>query len=226
MTDVTVYFDFVSPYAFLALTQLGGFAAEHGVRFRVRPVVYAALLGHHGLVGPAETEAKRRYTFFDASRSAALLGVTLVGPPAHPFRSLEALRAACLFDESGRAPALVAAIGSAAWSAGRDITDVGVLADVVATAGFDATDLAVRIAAPEIKERLKAHTAAAIAQGVFGVPTFVLDDEIFWGHDRMAHLASRIAGRLPNVTAAAEAILARPRGADRPGVAERLSRRE
>ena len=91
MTTVAFYLDFVSPYTYFALTQARRFESDHGVRFDVRPVVYAKLLDAAGLVGPAEREAKRRYTFADVLRSAHRLGVPLVGPPAHPFRSLEAL---------------------------------------------------------------------------------------------------------------------------------------
>ena len=69
-----------------------GFAAEHGIRWEMRPIVYAALLDAHGLVGPAETPAKRRYTFHDVVRTARHLGLRFEGPPTHPFRSLEALR--------------------------------------------------------------------------------------------------------------------------------------
>lgn len=221
MRDVTLFFDFVSPYVHLALIQLEAFEREQGVRIVPRPAVYAALLEHHGLVGPAESPAKRRYTFVDVGRSAELLGVPLVGPPAHPFRSLEALRVVCIHEGSPRLLELVVSLSRACWAEGRDLTDAGVLQDAVARVGLDATELASRVASAEIKERLRASTAAAIDAGAFGVPTFVLEGEVFWGSDRLAHLAARLTGRLPDVRDRAEVILARPRGADRPAVAAR-----
>jgi 2-hydroxychromene-2-carboxylate isomerase len=213
VTTVSFYLDFVSPYSYLALTQARRFERDHAVRFDVRPVVYAKLLDAAGLVGPAERESKRRYTFIDVVRGAHRLGVPLAGPPAHPFRSLEALRALTLWRQHDRALDLAVALSTAAWGQGRDLTDLAVIADVVAAAGFDPAELATRIASGEVKQALAGETAAAIDAGVFGVPTFVVGAEMFWGQDRMSYLAEHLEGKLPSVTAAP--LLSRPRGADR-----------
>lgn len=215
MKTVAFYFDFVSPYSYLALTQARRFQSEHGVRFDVRPVVYAKLLDANGLVGPAEREAKRRYTFADIVRVAHRLGVPLVGPPAHPFRSLEALRALTLWREDERALDLAVALSSACWGEGRDLTQLPVIEAVVSAAGFDAGRLAERISDARIKQALVDATAVAVDTGVFGVPTFVADGEMFWGQDRMADLAAFLAGDLPAATTIASSMLERPRGADR-----------
>jgi 2-hydroxychromene-2-carboxylate isomerase len=215
MTVVALHFDFVSPYSWLALVQAEAFAAEHGIRWDLRPVVYAALLDAHGLVGPVEVPAKRRYTFRDVARCAHRAGRKLTGPPQHPFRSLEALRAMHLFREDPEAPRLAAQLADACWGDGRPLTDPGVLADVVSAVGLDAGGLAERSAAPDVKQGLRRATEEAVAMGVFGVPTFVHDGELFWGHDRMPHLAARIRGELPPADDLARAILARPRGAER-----------
>lgn len=219
---VRVYFDFVSPYSYLALTRLAAFGARYGVRWEPAPVFYAALLDANQLVGPAETSAKRRYTLNDVLRAAALQDTPLVGPPAHPFRSLEALRVATLFAGDPRALDLSVALSTACWAEGRDLTDWDVLAEVVERVGIDAAGanadtLATRASAPAVKRALQERTAAAIEAGVFGVPTFELDGELFWGHDRLEHLAARIEGRLPDLSARSAVLEARPRGSDRPG---------
>jgi 2-hydroxychromene-2-carboxylate isomerase len=95
-----------------------------------------------------------------------------------------------------------------------------VLADIVRGVGLGSSrmrpeDLAARASAPAVKEALQQRTADAIAAGVFGVPTFELDGELFWGHDRLDHLAARLEGRLPDLTARAAILEARPRAADR-----------
>jgi 2-hydroxychromene-2-carboxylate isomerase len=213
---VRVYFDFVSPYSYLALTQLGAFGARHGVAWEPLPVFYAALLDASHLVGPAESLVKRRYTLTDVLRAAELLGVPLAGPPAHPFRSLEALRVATLFGDDPRALELDVALATACWAEGRDLTDWETLASIVEHAGFDAADLEARASAPAVKAALRDRTASAIEAGVFGVPTFALDGELFWGHDRMEHLAARLEGRLPELAARATVLERRPRGSDRP----------
>jgi 2-hydroxychromene-2-carboxylate isomerase len=214
---VRVYFDFVSPYSYLALTRLEAFGARYDVAWEPAPVFYAALLDANSLIGPAETLVKRRYTLTDVLRAAELLGVPLVGPPAHPFRSLEALRVATLFANDSRALDLSVALSTACWAEGRDLTDWRVLAAVVGRTGLDAAGLEARASAPEVKRALQERTAAAIGSGVFGVPTFELDGELFWGHDRLEHLAARLDGRLPDLSARAAILENRPRGSDRPG---------
>jgi len=214
---VDLYVDFISPYAWLALMRAASFQERHGVRFEMRPVVYAALLDHHRLVGPGEVEGKRRYTFEDVARCALREGLRLAGPPAHPFRSLEALRVYFLYRSDPGAVALAAALADACWGEGRDLTDPEVLAHVVAGQGLDAGDLMERIADPAVKQGLRSLTEEAIAEGVFGVPTFVHAGELFWGHDRMEHLAERLAGSLPSGAEAGRAIAARRGSARRRG---------
>lgn len=158
-----------------------GFAAERDVAWEIRPVLYAALLDAADLVGPAESPVKRRYTVRDVARSAALLGVPLVGPPAHPFRSLEALRATTLFLDEPHTLALAVALARAAWGEGRDLTRIETIAEVIAATGLDASDLADRIATPAAKAEVRRLTGDAIEGGVFGVPTFGLDGELFGG---------------------------------------------
>ena len=214
---VRFYFDFVSPYSWIALMGAGAFARKHRVRWDLRPIVYAKLLDAHGLTGPGEVTARRRYLFADVVRSAAAAGLEVAGPPSHPFRSLEALRVFCLYRDDPGALPLAAAIADAAWGAGRDLTDGTVLEGVVRDAGFDADHLADRIAAPEVKSALRDLTGEAIDAGLFGVPTFALDDELFWGQDRMSQLAGRMAGRIGDPGPRAAELSRRPRGADRPG---------
>lgn len=238
---VELYFDFVSPYSYLALMQAEAFGRRHGVEWDLRPVVYGVLLDRTGLVGPAEVDVKRRYTMLDIARSAAILGVPMVGPPAHPFRSLEALRTVCLFRDEPAALQLTVALARAAWGEGRDLESVGVIAEVVAEVGLGGEgpgagaedgddpgagrdgpgsgveDVAERLAADEVKERLRQLTEEALAAGVFGVPTFRLDGELYWGHDRMPHLALRLDGTAPALPGRVERMLARPRAADRRG---------
>ena len=207
--------DFVSPYTWLALMQAERFALEHGIQWEVRPVVYAALLDAHRLVGPAETPAKRRYTFLDVARSAHRLGLRFTGAPQHPFRSLEALRTLFVFRRDPRAIHLAVKLSDACWGDGRSLTDPEVIRGVVAGVGFETADLAQRISSEETKRGLRELTEEAVALGVFGVPTFVWDGELFWGHDRMDLLAARLAGRTPPARDLIGDVLERPRGADR-----------
>ena len=216
MRSVDFYFDFISPYSWFALVAAEDFAVEHGVEFRLRPVVFAVLLDATGLIGPAEVRSKRTYTIVDVYRTAQSLGLKLVGPPAHPFRSLEALRLVTSELHGSRAFPLALALARGCWEGGRDLTDMGVLTDVAAQVGIDTTDLEKRIASPDVKAALRATTADALHAGVFGVPTFACGPELFWGHDRMPQLADLLrTGRKPIEPSLIQRMLNRPRGADR-----------
>ena len=211
MRDVILYFDFVSPYSWLGLECARGFAEEHGVRWDLRPIVYAKLLEANGLLGPAETDAKRRYTFFDVVRCARRLGLRVQGPPAHPFRSLDALRVATLFRTEAQALDVVVGLAHACWADGRELGDPGVLAEVVESVGLDPARLQARTQDAAVKNELRRLTDGALELGVFGVPSFVLDGEIFWGHDRLDYLAERLADPSRPSDAVADRLLARPR---------------
>lgn len=215
VTEVRFYFDFLSPYSWLALMQAPEFSTAHAVTWDLRPVVFGKLLDAHGLTGPGEVEVRRQVMGRDIARCAALLGLPFRGPPAHPFRSLEALRTACLFRESPHLLDLCIALSHAAWGEGRDLADVEVIAAIVTACGLDAHRLPERLQDPSLKDQLRRQTQQAIDQGVFGVPSFVYRDEIFWGQDRMPHLAARIEGRLPTSEETVRDYLARPRALDR-----------
>jgi 2-hydroxychromene-2-carboxylate isomerase len=215
MNAVTLYLDFVSPYVYLALTQLADFGRAHNVRWKLRPVVYGVLLDTTGLVGPVETTAKRDYTFRDVGRAAALLGVPLVGPPAHPFRSLESLRLLAAWQDAPQALTLAGEIAAAAWGQGRDLTSLTTLGEIADCAGLDGATAAALVADAAVRTTLRENTAGAVARGVFGVPTFEYTGELFWGHDRLAHLAARLDGRLAADAGETGALLRRPRGVDR-----------
>jgi 2-hydroxychromene-2-carboxylate isomerase len=212
---VRLWFDFISPYSYLALTQAESFAAGHGVRWIVRPIFYAAILDATGRTGPAEIPIQRAYTLRDILRAAELLGVPLTGPPAHPFRSLHALRAAALVQDDPRALELAVALSRAAWGEKRNLEDPAVIAEVASGVGFDGAGLAARAGSDEAKALLRKNTEEALAAGLCGVPTFEWQGELFWGHDRLDHLAARLAGRIGSPEPRAVALDAMPRGADR-----------
>lgn len=219
MRRVELYFDFISPYSWLAIAHAEEFATRHGIAFDLRPVVYAAILNATGLTGPAEQPAKRRYFFVDVHRAARASGLHLAGPPAHPFRSLDALRlVTSQLDAPERALRLTVAVAKACWEGGRDIADWRTLAALASECGLAAGGIEALANAPQTKLALRTATDAALRNGVFGVPTFRYEGELFWGFDRMDALADVLAGRCPTTpVAAVQQLLDRPRAVDRRG---------
>jgi 2-hydroxychromene-2-carboxylate isomerase len=168
------YFDFISPYAWFGLHELRRLPASLAVHHR--PLLFAGLLNHWGQKGPAEIPPKRLWTFRACVWWAETHGIDFRPPAAHPFNPLPYLRLALAAE--AKAPD-IERIFRALWTTGADPRDPGLLQDL-------ARDLSVDPAAtedPAIKEQLRAHTDAALASGVFGVPSLVIDGEVFWGAD-------------------------------------------
>ena len=217
-TAVRFFFDFLSPYSSLALLRAAAFGERHAIEWHLRPVPFGAILSAHGLRGAGEIPVKRTYVTADVIRIAEADGLEFPGPPEHPFLSLNALRVAMLFLDDPRALELCAAMARTCWVEGRPLTDMSVCADVVRGIGLDPSDLETRIADRALKQRLRSHSEEAIALGVFGVPTFALEDgELFYGQDRMEHLALRTSGAIGSPLERARRMDERPLGFRREG---------
>ncbi len=193
---IRFFFDYVSPYAYLASTRIAALAARHGADVERVPVLFAGLLEAHGTRGPAEVPARRRYLIRDVARLARAFGVPFELPPAHPFNPLLALRVSSLSMPEPQRAVLVDGLFAAAWVNGRDLADPAVVADVAASAGLPggALDAA---AGSDAKAALRARTAEAVALGVFGVPSMIVGTELFWGCDSLPHLARHLDGEAP-----------------------------
>jgi 2-hydroxychromene-2-carboxylate isomerase len=170
------YFDILSPFAYLQWKSRERLAGR--VQLRPIPVVLGALLNHYEQKGPAEIPPKRWHTYRYCQWRAAKLGVEMRFPPAHPFNPIAPLR---LIVALGAGEAVVDAMFDAAFAHGQDVSDPAILAAI--GAGFGVHDVAEAIGRPEVKQRLRENTDAAIAAGVFGVPSIIAGPEIFWGED-------------------------------------------
>ena len=188
---VQFYFDPISPFAWLAAKALPRLQTA-GLQIACRPILFAGLLNAHGQKGPAEIPAKRIYTFQDVVRQAQQSGYTFQGPPSHPFNPLRALRMCIALTDNAQRLQLAQAQMVACWEQGADLSDVATLTSIANGCGLDGTELAQAIEQPDIKTALLAATDAAIAKGIFGVPTFVLNGELFWGNDRIDSLLWRL----------------------------------
>ncbi|HXM80288.1 MAG TPA: 2-hydroxychromene-2-carboxylate isomerase [Burkholderiales bacterium] len=182
MPSLDLYFDFVSPYSYIALHRLKSLPAN--LRIAYRPVLFAGLLEHWGQKGPAEVPVKRRWTYRWCTWWAQELGIPFRFPAAHPFNPLQHLRLALA---AGCTPEAVRRIFDAVWTTGAD-----------AAQGFPALCKELNIeqvalSNPQIKDALRKNTEEAAARGVFGVPSFVIDGEVFWGADSIEFLKAFLA---------------------------------
>ncbi|MBK7579329.1 MAG: 2-hydroxychromene-2-carboxylate isomerase [Myxococcales bacterium] len=193
---IRCFFDFLSPYAYLGFSRVQAIAARHARDVEPVPVLFAALLKAHGTRGPAEVPARRRYLMKDVVRLAHDYQMPLDAPFAHPFNPLLMLRVSSLPMDNRERVRLVAALYRATWAERRNVVEASVVGEVLGVMGFpsDWLDLASQ---PEAKERVRYQTDEAVRLGVFGVPSFVVDGELFWGCDSLPHLDRFLAGADP-----------------------------
>jgi 2-hydroxychromene-2-carboxylate isomerase len=169
-------FDLISPYSYLSLTQLQRLPA--GTEVELVPALFGVVLSHHGQIGNAEIDSKRRFTYRFIVWRARQMGVKFKMPPAHPFNPLSAMR---LVIAAGSDLRSVRTAFDFVFGQGRDVSQPAVLVDLARELGL--ADLDAALNDPAVKQTLRKNTEWAIERGVFGVPTFVVGDELFWGHD-------------------------------------------
>ncbi len=177
MARVVWYFDFISPYAYFALPTLRQLPA--GTDLEYRPVLLAGLLKHWGQKGPAEIAPKRTWTYRSCIWHAQQTGVPFRMPAAHPFNSLPYLRLAIAAGGGARA---IETIFDALWTTGVNPATPSVLAGLASQLGVDPDALADE----RVKDQLRQNTERAANDGVFGVPSFVINHQVFWGSDSLA----------------------------------------
>jgi 2-hydroxychromene-2-carboxylate isomerase len=190
MKTIEFYLDFISPYAWLGFDALP--RALQGISHRVvhKPVLFAAMLKHHGQLGPAEIPAKRDWTYRQVLWQAKQQGTPLQLPAMHPFNPLGLLRLATACDADGQPSRFVCEqVFRHVWCSGLDAADPQRLAQLTARLlpARDPSDA-------DVKQALQAHTDEALAQGVFGVPSFRVDDKVFWGQDALPMLRAYLQG--------------------------------
>lgn len=178
MATIDWYFDFVSPFAYLANESLRRLP-EH-VTLNYRPVLFAGLLNHWESKGPAEIREKRRCTYRYIQWLAAIEGIDLRFPSAHPFNPLPLLRLSIAL---GNRPDVVQAIFRFVWRDGKLPQDIHAWRNLAVA--LDAPNADELIADPQVKAELLANGDRAIELGVFGVPTLVVNGELFWGYDAL-----------------------------------------
>jgi 2-hydroxychromene-2-carboxylate isomerase len=184
---IDFYFEFASPYGYLASTQIDAIAARYGREVAWHPVMLGAAFKETGSRPLMHTPLKGPYLLHDAPRFARLLGVPFEMPPVMPANSLAASRAVVWLqaDNPVLAKRLAKALHHAHWGLGGDIGTPEQVAEIARTLGIDREVLLAAVADQRIKDRLKEQTQASIERGVFGSPFILVDGEPFWGADRL-----------------------------------------
>ncbi len=179
------YFDYASPYSYLANSQIPAVAERTGAEVIYRPVLLGAVVVESKNQPPPSVPAKARYMSADIPRWAARYQLPFAFNPHFPLNSVRLLRGAMAALEQGGFEPYHDAMFRAVWAEGADLSDPRSIGEIATKAGLDGPKLLERIEQPEIKERLKADTAAVIERGAFGLPACFVGDQMFFGNDRL-----------------------------------------
>jgi len=185
MKRIVFWFDVISPFAYLAFEHLPQALEGCSYEVQYRPVLFAGLLGHWGQKGPAEIAPKRAWTFRHIAWLSHTLQIPIDTPATHPFNPLPLLRLALACSEARGTPNrhVVEALMRYVWRGGADASDAVRLRELAAALAPQRDP-----AGDDVKAELRTCTNDAVARGVFGVPTFDVDGELFWGADSIEFL--------------------------------------
>lgn len=184
---IDFYFDFGSPTSYLAWTQLPQIAADAGAQLNYHPMLLGGVFQATGNHSPATIPAKGVWMQQDMTRFAARYGVPFRQNPFFPINTMQLMRAAVglqlrqseVFDH------YLATVFPAMWAQGMNLGDPAILMALLAGAGFDPQQIQALTQDPQIKDKLRADTEAAVARGVFGAPSMFVGDDMFFGQDRL-----------------------------------------
>ena len=176
--DATLYFDPISPYVYLLLSDLEHLRSE--IALRPVPILLAALLNHSGTKGPAEIPAKRIHTYRQCAWLARSRNIPFRMPPRHPFNPLGALRLLCALGPSLEQVRMASRF---VFGEGKDPSTPEGLAELGEKLGVENAEALASAPAP--KDLLRTNTDEALARGVWGVPTLLIGGELFWGADSL-----------------------------------------
>jgi 2-hydroxychromene-2-carboxylate isomerase len=187
-TKVEFFYDYVSPYSYLANSQLAKLDAE----IIYRPMFLGAVMEQTGNRPPLSVKPKGKYLFVDIARWAKRFSITFVMNPKFPQNTVKALRLALVAQQQRTFELLHQPLFDAMWAGQQDLSDDSVLAGIITEAGLFPDDMLQKITTDEVKDELKANTAEAISRGAFGAPTFFVGEEMFFGNDRFDFIVEAI----------------------------------
>ena len=213
--SIHFYFDYISPFAYFAWRKLPYLAKKYNRQIEAHPVVFGKLLDKWGQLGPAEIPPKRNWLNQYCLRYAALNGFDFNPPKKHPFNPLAALRMS-LKEVSGiNQLKVIDIIFEGGWCKGEDLGDLPTLIYLLKKQSIDGDNLSHQVSKNQVKNLLVNETNMAIERGVFGVPSIIIEDNLFWGNDQMEHIELLLAGKDPLDREKLNKLIKRPRAIDR-----------
>lgn len=183
--QVEFFFDYGSPFSYLADTQLAPLAQRTGATVVYRPMLLGAVLKETGNASPMAVPAKGRYMGVELQRWAKRYDVPFAANRFFPINTMRLMRGAVAAQQAGCFAEYHRTIYPAFWVESVNLGEQDVIRSVLGKAGLNADLILARIEEPGVKEQLRLDTDEAVRRGVFGAPTFFVGEEMFWGNDRL-----------------------------------------
>lgn len=193
---VEFYYDFSSPYTYIASMRIEKICRDNGAELEWKPILLGGLFNDTGVKPAREIENKFAYVKQDTHDTAKRYGVEFHFPALFPLNSVKTMRGAFAAAEKGKLTEYNHEMFRLYWTEGRDLSNDDVLREAVAGVGIDPEWFIARIGEQEIKDRLREETSKAAARGAFGAPTIFIGEKMFWGNDRLDFVDEYLKGRL------------------------------
>jgi 2-hydroxychromene-2-carboxylate isomerase len=193
--ELEFFFDYGSPFSYLADSQLQGLTERTGAHVVYRPMLLGGVFKETGNSSPITIEAKRKYMNTDLERWTKHYGLPALHNAHFPINTIRLMRGAVAAERLGVFPAYHRAVFDAFWREGLNLGDAAVVREVLTRAGLDAERIAAASEEHAVKDGLRVSTEAAVARGAFGAPTFFVGDQMFWGNDRLLFVEEALSAR-------------------------------
>ncbi len=179
------YFDFVSPYSFLAHKEIRKIESIKKIKIRYKPILIGGLHNLHGIKAPAFIPAKARHMIRDCKLIAIKNGIKFKFNSYFPIRSLNLMRGVFVAEEDNIKSYYIDSIFNTIWQDGLNMNDQIIIEKVLKNLNINPKTFSLRSSSSLIKDALRKKTNEAYEKGIFGAPTFVVNNKIFWGQDRI-----------------------------------------
>ena len=182
---IDFYFDFVSPYTFISFQQIKISQFKRDFIFKLNPILLGGLHKLHKITAPAFIPAKARFMIRDCKMVCDKLNISFKFNSYFPIKTVDLMRGVLIAEEDGMANNYINKIFESIWVNGLNLNDPQIIEKVLKNININPKTFFLRISNQNIKDKLKKKTHEAYEKGVFGAPTFLVNNKIFWGQDRL-----------------------------------------
>ena len=184
---IDFYFDFVSPYTFISFQQIKSLKFNKDFKFRLKPILLGGLHNLHKITAPAFIPAKAKFMIRDCKMVCEKYKISFKFNSYFPIKTVNLMRGVLIAEEDGIANNYIDKIFEAMWINGINMNDQQVIDKILKNLEINPKTFSLRLSNQNLKEELKRRTQEAYTKGVFGAPTFVVNNKVFWGQDRLEY---------------------------------------